>query len=336
MIGLKRTGPALAAGFGAWLALAATASAQQDVPSSWERAFPETDFSQQAVDIDSILSGGVPKDAIPSIDDPTFVPAKARRDWLADTEPVVGVEIDGEARAYPLRVLTWHEIVNDDLGGTPVAVTYCPLCNSAVVFDARVDGQALEFGVSGKLRHSDLIMYDRQTGTWWQQFTGKGIIGAHAGTKLEILPSRLESWASFLDRHPDGHVLVPNDPNARDYGRNPYVNYDQSDRPFLFRGELPDKLPAMSRVVVVGDQAWDLRLLEERQRIEHGDLVLSWSAGQNTALGAREIARGRDVGNVLVQRRTGDGLKDVPYEVTFAFVFHAFHPEGTWHVKEAT
>ena len=165
-------------------------------PESWQRAFPKTDFSRHAVPYAEIRSGGVPKDGIPSIDDPEFAPVAARRDWLADREPVIGLSIDGDARAYPLRVLTWHEIVNDTVGGTPVAVTYCPLCNAAIVFEATVDGQRLSFGTTGKLRHSDLVMYDRQTGTWWQQFTGRGIVGAHTGRKLTFVPARLESWGN--------------------------------------------------------------------------------------------------------------------------------------------
>ena len=324
----------LAAGLGTWLAMAATAGAAEGVPSSWERAFPKTDFDKHAVAYESILSGGVPKDGIPSIDDPRFVPAKQRTDWLSPKEPVIGLSINGDARAYPLRVLTWHEIVNDTVGGRPVAVTYCPLCNSAMVFDAKVDGQRLSFGTTGKLRKSDLVMYDRQTESWWQQFTGKAIVGDQVGTKLRVLPSRLESWNEFLDRHPDGKVLVPNNPDMRDYGRNPYAGYDTRENPMLYRGPMPDKMPAMGRVVVVGEEAWDLRLLREKKRIESGDLILTWRSGQTSALDAGSIPKGRDVGSVVVRRKTADGVEDVPYEVTFAFVFKAFHPEGTWHVKQ--
>jgi len=301
-------------------------------PESWQRAFPKTDFSRHAVPYTEIQSGGVPKDGIPSIDDPEFAPVAARRDWLADREPVIGLSIDGDARAYPLRVLTWHEIVNDTVGGTPVAVTYCPLCNAAIVFEATVDGQRLTFGTTGKLRRSDLVMYDRQTGTWWQQFTGRGIVGAHTGDKLTFVPARLESWGEFRDRHPGGRVLVPSDPNARPYGRNPYAGYDSADRPFLYRGPMPEKLPAMARVVVVDGEAWALDLVRERRRIETDSHVIAWTGGQASALDAREIAQGRDVGTVTVKKKTGDGLSDAVYDVTFAFVFKAFHPEGTWHV----
>lgn len=325
----------LGAALTAWLALAAVAWGQAAVPPSWTRAFPETDFSKHAVELDSIMSGGVPKDGIPSIDDPSFKPAKARTDWLAPTEPVIGLEINGDARAYPLRILTWHEIVNDTVGGKPVAVTYCPLCNAAIVFGAEVDGRRLTFGTTGKLRHSDLVMYDRQTESWWQQFTGTAIVGEMTGTKLEFVPARLESFENFLDRHPDGKVLVPSDPNARPYGRNPYAGYDEATSPFLYRGPMPEKMPAMGRVVVVGEEAWDLRLLREKGRVETDTHVITWRPGQNSALDTAEIGQGRDVGNVVVQEKTADGgLRDAVYDVTFAFVFKAFHPDGTWHVKE--
>ncbi len=333
----KFTRPALlmAVGVSAWLALAAAPFAEASAaPERWKHAFPETDFSKHTVPFDEIISGGVGRDGIPSIDDPQFEPAKEHDDSFAGNEPVVSINVNGDARAYPLQILTWHEIVNDVVGGKPLAITYCPLCNSAVVFDAQFETEILEFGVSGMLRYSDLVMYDRQTGTWWQQFTGNGIVGKHAGKRLTLVPSRLESWDNFLERHPDGQVLVPNDPRARPYGRNPYAGYDSNQQPFLFRGELPDILPAMARVVSVEDQAWEMELLREKGQIATDDgLVLSWSEGQASALDSSEISQGRDVGNVLVQRQSEDGLVDEVYDVTFAFVFHAFHPEGTWHVR---
>jgi len=333
---MRMRGPWLGpvAGLTTWLALAATAWAA-DVPGSWTDAFPETDFEQHAVAYDTIISGGVSKDGIPSIDSPTFEPVEARDDWLTPKEPVIGLSVNGDARAYPLRVLTYHEIVNDEIGGQPVAVTYCPLCNSAIAFEATFEGERLTFGTTGKLRYSDLVMYDRQTGTWWQQFTGRGIVGEHSGKKLTMVPSRLMGWQDFREKHPDGRVLVPTDPNMRPYGRNPYAGYDSSESPFLYDGEMPEKTEAMSRVVAVEDEAWTFKLLREKGTVERGDLVLSWEPGQRSALDAREVAQGRDVGSVQVQRRTDGGeMADVVAHVTFAFAFHAFHPEGTIHVLD--
>ncbi len=318
-----RRGAALAA---ALLVLPALANAN---PRNWAAEWPNTDFSRHSVDLAEIISGGPPKDGIPSIDDPEFVPVSEVTD-LADTEPVIGVTVNGDARAYPLGILTQHEIVNDTIGGVPVTVTYCPLCNSSIVFDRRVDGQVLDFGTTGKLRNSDLVMYDRQSESWWQQFSGIAIVGKMTGKTLKMLPSRQESFARFRARAPNGKVLSSSRPFRR-YGINPYVRYDSARFPFLFRGALPEGIAPMVRVVAVGGEAWSLPLLREKGTITKGDLVLSWEAGQNSALDTRLIRQGRDVGNVVVQRRDGDGFEDVVHDVTFAFVFHAFHPEGVIH-----
>ena len=310
----------------------AYANAAQANPERWRHAWPKTDFSQTSIDFDEIMSGGPPKDGIPSIDSPQFVPVAEAGD-LAATEPVIGLVVAGDARAYPLRILIWHEIVNDTVGGVPVTVTYCPLCNSAVVYDRRVAGAATEFGTTGKLRNSDLVMYDRATESWWQQFLGEAIVGARTGTRLKVLPARLESWERFAKRHPDGRVLVPNNPGMRAYGANPYAGYDSARLPFLYSGDYPDGIAPMARVVAIGNQAWALDLLRKQGRIESDGLVLTWEAGQNSALDSRGIPEGRDVGNVVAQRRGAEGLADIPYDVTFAFVFHAFQPEGVWHLE---
>ncbi len=326
---IPRTVILLAASLGLTLAFlshgAAPASANPDI---WRYEWPKTDFTKTSVDFDEIISGGPPKDGIPAIHEPSFVPVSEVTE-LGEDEPVIGLVVKGEAKAYPLRILTWHEIANDVIGGVPVAVTYCPLCNSAVVFDRRVGDRVLAFGVSGKLRNSDMVMYDRNTESWWQQFLGEGIVGELTGVQLAILPARLESWSRFAARHPDGQVLVPNDPGIRPYGANPYVGYDSSRLPFLYRGDYPEGIAAMERVVAIGDEAWALSLLQQSGRIETDSLVLSWEAGQNSALDTGEISAGRDVGNVVVQRKGANGLVDIPYDVTFAFVFHAFRPEGT-------
>ena len=140
-----------------------------------------TNWNKHTIDYDELLSGGPPRDGIPSIDEPEFVSPDEAEEWLADNEPVIALEIDGDARAYPLQILTWHEIVNDTVGGVPVAVTFCPLCNSAITFDRRLDGEIYEFGTSGLLRNSDLVMYDRTTESLWQQFTGEAIVGDLVG-----------------------------------------------------------------------------------------------------------------------------------------------------------
>jgi len=298
-------------------------------PAHWQVEWPNTAFDRSLVDFGEILSGGPPKDGIPSIDDPTFAPPEEVD--LPAQEAVIAVHNATEARAYPLRILMWHEIVNDTFDGRPIAVTYCPLCNTGIVFDRRLDGETLEFGTTGKLRHSDLVMYDRTTESWWQQFTGEAIVGELAGATLEMLPSRLESYAMFLARNAerDMAVLVPDGTFSRDYGRNPYADYDdERSSPFLFRGELPEEIPAMARVVRVDDRAWSLDLLRRQEVIETDDLRLSWVPGQASALDTARIADGRDIGNVVVERRTAEGWEDAVYSVDFAFAFKAFFPES--------
>ncbi|UCH76246.1 MAG: DUF3179 domain-containing protein [Rhodospirillales bacterium] len=310
------------------------AGAAMALPEYRRAAWPNTDFGNASVPLDEIFSGGPPRDGIPPIDDPRFVPVPQVTD-LTDTEPVIGVVIDGVAKAYPLRILIWHEIVNDVVDDVPVAVTFCPLCNAAMVFDRRVDTRVLDFGTTGMLRNSDLVMYDRQTESWWQQFLGAAIVGELNGTILKVLPSRLESWSRFRKRAPEGLVLVPNNPAMRAYGRNPYDGYDSSARPFLYDGKTPPGIAPLARVVSLPgrSEAWSLELLRVKRTIALPDgTVMSWEPGQNSALGDGWIPRGQDVGNILVRREVGGAWHDVPYFVDFAFAFHAFYPEAKIHL----
>ena len=234
------------------------------------------------------------------------------------------------------RALRFDEIVNETIGGTPVLITYCPLCNSGLVFDRRVGDRLLEFGNTGRLRHRDMVMYDLETESWWQQFTGEAIIGELSGETMKILPARLESLQRFRERAPGGQVLVPNDEGARPYGASPYVGMDTQQIPRALAAihypyPLPDEVAPLDRVIVVGDEAWTLDRLRRETPLETGDLVLTWEAGQNSIHDQQLIFRGRDVGNVVVQKKTPDGAEDVPYDVVFAFSFRAFVPDGTLH-----
>lgn len=305
--------------------------ASADPVRRWMHSWPNTDFSRSVVAFSEIRPGGPARDDIPSIDTPEFASVEVAA--VPGQEPVVSVALDGEARAYPLRILIWHQIVNDRIAGVPVAVTYCPMCNAAIVFDRRVGDDVLEFGTTGLLRYSDLVMYDRRTESWWQQYEGMAIVGALAGARLRPVPARLESMASFAERFPDGRVLVPSDATLRPYGRNPYTGYDGMPSPLLYEGPLPEGIAPLARVVAVGDRAWSLALVRERGRIDTGDLVIEWTPGQSSALDAKQIADGQDVGNVVVRGRRDGGLVDVPYSVGFAFAFRAFHPDAAIAVE---
>jgi hypothetical protein len=305
--------------------LAGAAQAQNPyLTAQW----PNTDFTKTIVDLGSIRSGGPGKDGIPAVDNPTFVKVGSET-RLSDREPVLTVELKGQRpRAYPIRYFMIHEIVNDKIGKTPIAVTFCPLCNSGMVFERRVGPTVLSFGVSGNLRNSDMVMYDRQTESWWQQAIGKGIVGRLAGKELKQVPSWMESWGDYKARNPEGLVL--NAPNPRfDYGRNPYVRYDSSDRPFLYSGELPPHgVDPMARVIRVGNRAWPMsRLNAEREVIEKG-VKLTWEGEQASALDSARIDRGRSVGTIRV--RDAASGRDLPHDVMFAFAYHAFFPGGAW------
>lgn len=304
--------------------------AHEGDPADWQREWPHTDFAKHTVALGEIFDGGVPRDGIPSIDDPQFVRV-AEVDWPG-VEPLISVEINGDARAYPLRMLVWHQIVNDVVGGVPVAVTYCPFCNTSLVFDRRLNGTVLEFGITGKLRHSGLVMYDRTTESWWQQFQGEAIAGELSGAKLEMLPARLESVATFKARWPEGFVLVPNNEIARAYGFTPYAGYDGA-RPFMYRGELPEDIAPLARVVRVGSEAWTLDLVRGEGEIRDNGLRLTWEPGRTSPLNAAAIAQGADVGNVLVERETAQGWQTAVYSIDFAFAFRAFYPDGSIHAQ---
>ena len=298
----------------------------QAAPLFIERSWPDTDFSRCTVPLNEIISGGPGKDGIRSIDSPEFEPVG--QSGLADNEPVITVTVGDETRIYPLQILTWHEIVNDEIAGTPVAVTYCPLCNASIVFDRRLNDRVLDFGTTGNLRLSDLVMYDRQTESWFQQYTGTGLFGALAGQQLEVLPARLESVGTAKAQFPDSRILVPPRGFLRPYGANPYVGYDTSPFPFLFNGDVPQGVKPLEYVVIADDRAWALSLVQEQGRLVDGEIELSWQPGRASALDSRQIADGRDLGNVIVKRITDTGKDLIPYKISFAFVWYAFNPEA--------
>ncbi|MCH8938563.1 MAG: DUF3179 domain-containing protein, partial [Gemmatimonadetes bacterium] len=237
--------------------------------------------------------------------------------WLEDREPVVLVALDGVAKAYPLQILIQHEIVNDVVGQTPVTVTYCPLCNTAISFDRRFDGLLLDFGTTGRLRHSDLIMYDRQTETWWQQAIGEGIVGEYAGRRLTFVPSPLISWSTFKESYPNGKVLSRDTGFQRNYGKNPYQFYDRGRGPWpqFFSGRRDGRLPAMERVAAVEIDGESVafafsKLRKKRvitEQVGETPLVVFWAPGTASAVDNSNIAKGRDVGSTGVFDRRLEG-----------------------------
>lgn len=281
-------------------------------PFFWERAAAGAEPPASSVDLAEIRPGGPPPDGIPPIDEPRFTTV-ADAD-LADREPVMVVERDGETHVYPLAILTFHEIVNDVIAGQPTLVTYCPLCNSALAFDPVVDGRVLDFGTSGRLWRSNLVMYDRQTRTLWSQFVGEAIVGELLGTELPRLPSAIVAWSDARALRPDARVLSRDTGHDRPYGDNPYVGYDSAEDPLLFDGDSRGPLEQIDRVVAVGEDdpvAVPLAHLQERGVVpvqaDGRDLVVLWTAGTASALDTAVLADGADVGATGVfEAVTGD------------------------------
>lgn len=277
-----------------------------------------TDFSRTTIDYTELLIGirATPiRDRIPPIDDPAFVPT-VDADHVDGREPGLALALGEDARFYPLSILTAHEIVNDVVDGRPVAVTYCPLCNSAIVFDRTFEGRELRFGVSGLLRNSDLVMWDNVTESLWQQLTGEGIVGKWAGAQLTFLPSTISSFADFRARHPDGQVLGPDQGFGRRYGYNPYVGYSSRSSPYgFFQQPLDERFPALERVVnvTVGDtaKAYPFSVLQTASPVNDTvagqDIVVLWGGDTADALDDGDIAASRGVGTGVAFSREVDG-----------------------------
>ena len=330
----------------------------------------KTNFQKTRVPFKEIISGGPPRDGIPPIYHPTFESPSSASQWLPDSEPVLVHRQGEEVRAYPYRILMWHEIVNDAIHEKSFIVTFCPLCNSAIIYNTHFAGQNHLFGVSGKLRNSDMVMWDHTTDSWWQQLTGEAIVGDAVGQKLEMLPSPSLSFGEYKKIFPQGKVLSQETSHARPYGSNPYEGYDQSSFPFLMRGTLDERLPPLARVLGFEwkGQFYTLPLqaLKGKKWMSfpqlEGVVVFNLSVA-NSALEKRSIVNSRLVDQVTVwanpdglqfawdgthlrdeaQHRRwnalGQGkiegvveteLPPVNYGVHFAFAWLAFHPESVF------
>jgi len=303
----------------------------------------ETDFSVASVRLSEIVSGGPPKDGIPAIERPRFESVDAAASWLGDRDPILIVEIDGVVKGYPLGILIWHEIVNDELAGVPLVVTFCPLCNTALVFDGRLGEQVLDFGTTGRLRQSDMVMYDRQTESWWQQAVGEAIVGSLTGERLTIVPANTFGWKRARHLYPDMRVLsrdtgFPAYMASGRYGQNPYRNYDSGRGPYqrFFQGSFSNDLPAMERVVAIDKgKGWAASFSDLRETgTAHGilgdsEFVVFWAPGAASALDKSRIASGRDIGQTAVFSRFADG-KTLTFERTGNGLYADRETGTTW------
>lgn len=301
---------------------------REDVPSALENRNDDS-FPEPLVDLDAIRSGGPAPDGIPPIDSPHFATV-AEIEFLDDCEPVLALELGGEWRAYPIQIMHWHEIVNDTVGDIPVTVSYCPLCNSAVAFDRRVGERIVDFGTSGSLYQSALVMYDRQTESLWSHFSGEAIVGSLTGTSLERFPVATVSFADFRDAHPEASVLTRETGARRNYGANPYEQYDRADtQPFLFNGSVRDDLEIKTRVIGIGAAGTSIAVVLDDAYargvtvvdFDGRELVLLVLPGTASALDTGRVSEGADTGatglflaevdgRALTFERADDGFVD--------------------------
>ncbi len=279
------------------------ASGRQQVPSALNSP-AGAGLPRPLVNPANIVGGGPPPDGIPAIDHPRFL-RTAQVNFLSANEPVLALQIGADARAYPVQILIWHEIVNDTVGRVPVAVTYCPLCNSAIAYDRRTARHVLSFGTSGRLYDSNLVMYDRQTQSLWVQFTGQAVAGVLTGHQLHPYPMQTVSWGEWRAGHPHGWVLSRDTGYTRPYGANPYPGYDNiHSRPFLFSGQVNGRYTAMTRLVGIRHDGEAVAvLLNALRRRRVIDLTLAgqpvivwWQPGTASALSSTTVAGGSDVG----------------------------------------
>ena len=295
-----------------------------------------TDWESNSIDLGELRLGLQmldPRDGIPPIDDPAFEPARAASEWLDDRVPGVMVQVGGETRFYPLGILHRHEIVNDEIAGVPVAVTYCPLCNTALAFDRRVDGRVLRLGVSGLLRNSDLVMWDDATVSLWQQVTGEAIVGSYTGTVLAPLPTAIVAFGEFAASYPDALTLSGRRGFPASYNSNPYVGYSTRSAPYPFyTGEIDPRYPALERIVGVTEggaaTAYPFPVISGVGAVNDSvggvPVAVFWGGDTADALDTANVSEGRSVGTGIAYLRTLDGR-----ELTFTKEADLFRDEQT-------
>ena len=292
----------------------------KNLPFTWK-----TDTIQHSVPLSEIQIV-LPKGSFPTLDDPKFVEKKEGLEMFFAKEPVIAIEINGKAKAYPLNILTIHEIANDVLEGIPILVTYCPLCNSGIVFNRELNHNGetsiLEFEPSGMLSKSNLVMLDRKTETLWQQLMGTAIVGTYNKAELEILPSLFISVEEFFSRYPKGKILSKKTgftESEKQYGYNPYTKYDAKTEPlkrFFDSDKVDKRLPAMERIVDIENNG-DYKIYSFNSVAKKGvindifktsKVVLFYKSGTVSILDENDISKSKNVGSVTVFNAIFDGL----------------------------
>ena len=276
------------------------------------------EFQPATIPIDEIRPGGPPKDGIPALTHPEFVSAD-KASYLKAQDRVIGIELKGQSKAYPIKILNWHEIVNDELAGKNMVVTYCPLCGTGMIFNAKIKGEKRVFGVSGLLYNSDVLMYDKKTESLWSQLKMEGVTGRMAGQKLELLLSHVTSWGDWKARYPKTKVLSIKTGYERDYDRDPYEGYEDSEKTFFPISPLDSSRHA---------KEWVFGLIRKGQakaypfkELTKGKSVISDMIGEET------IRITFDKTNRTVKAETESG-KPLPGIQAYWFAWRAFYPNS--------
>lgn len=275
-----------------------------------------TNWNKHSINYTQLQSGGPSRDGIPPLNNPKFISIQKAKNWLKDNEPIIFVKINGQVKAYPLQIMIWHEIVNDTLDDKKIAITFCPLCNASIVFDRKLGKKTYEFGTSGLLRNSDLVMYDKQTESLWQQFTGTAIVGDETSKVLTQLPSSIISFKDLYTNFKDALVLSKETGYFRKYGDNPYVGYDDINHsPFMIHDDIDDRLAPKRRVATLSingnDKAYAYNIVKRKKVIndtfEDKNIVLFYNSGISSALDKKNISNSKDIGSVVIYDRRIDG-----------------------------
>ena len=285
------------------------------------------DGTKYIIDPSMIRSGGPPKDGIPSIDNPKFVSVSEADEWIADNELVLVAEHNGVLKVYPLQIMVWHEIVNDFFGEEPIVITYCPLCGSGIAYERVINNQAVEFGTSGKLYNSNLIMYDRLTDTYWSQIDGLAIVGELVGQELVEVSVDTVSWADFtsLESNLDAQVLSQDTGHSRQYGRDPYGSYYEDS--FIMFGVEHEDNRVHPKTVIFGIEVDGVYTAYRESDLLENSVIEDVVNGVNV-----KVERSVD-GRVTVIN--ADSQEEIVKERDFWFAWYAFHPQTSLYGVQA-
>jgi hypothetical protein len=309
------------------LMLFAIAACAQSQPADGQPIRATEDGTRYLVHPSRIQSGGPPKDGIPSIDEPRFVTVGDADAWIGDDELVLGIIYKGVKRVYPLQILVWHEIVNDTIAGDPLLITYCPLCGTGIAYHRTIDGQAVEFGTTGRLFNSNLVMYDRATDTWWTQIDGKAIVGELTGRELTEVSIDTVTWGEWKPAHPDSQVLSRQTGYTRAYGRDPYGSYYE-DTYLLFGVEVENNR-IHPKTVIFGIE------IDGKYKAYMEDDVVATAPFEDT-VSETTVRVERDPAGIVTFTDTTTG-QEIVKERGFWFSWYAFHPDTDLygHEREA-